>query len=312
MNIGLDIMGGDYAPDSTIKGAILAKKSVSEDCFIHLVGDKTIIAEKLEKEGGSQSDFIIHHASETIQMGEQPTKAFTRKMDSSISVGFKLLKEGTIDAFGSVGNTGAMLVGAMYTVRAIPGVIRPGITTVIPKENGEVGLLLDVGTNADCKPDVLFQFAILGSLLAKHVYGMSDPKVGLLNIGEEEEKGNLVTQSAYQLMNGATEFNFIGNVEGRDLFNEKADVIVCDGFTGNVVLKEIEAFYTLIKKRGIDDEYFNRLNYENYGGTPILGVNSNVIIGHGISSPLAIKNMLLLSRDVVEAQLSEKIQNAFN
>ncbi len=312
MNIGLDIMGGDYAPDSTIKGAILAIESVSEECGIHLIGDESVIKSKLAEKGSDPSDFTIHHASEVIEMGEQPTKAITKKTDSSIAVGFRLLKEGKIDAFASVGNTGAMLVGAMYTVRSIPGVIRPGITTVIPKENGEVGLLLDVGTNADCKPDVLFQFAILGSLLANHVYGMNNPKVGLLNIGEEEEKGNLVTQSAHQLMKGTTEFNFIGNVEGRDLFNEKADVIVCDGFTGNVVLKEIEAFYSLIKKRNIQDEYFDRLNYENYGGTPILGVNSNVIIGHGISSPKAIKNMLLLSRDVVKARLTEKIQNAFN
>ena len=170
---------------------------------------------------------------------------------------------------------------------------------------------MDVGTNADCKPDVLYQFGILGSTFAKHIYNIENPKVGLLNIGEEEEKGNLLTQSAHQLMKGSNDFNFIGNIEGRDVFSDAVDVIVCDGFTGNVVLKEAEAFYELTKKRGIQDEYFDRFNYEIYGGTPILGINSNVMIGHGISSPLAIKNMLLLAYDVVENKLSDKIKQAF-
>jgi glycerol-3-phosphate acyltransferase PlsX len=200
----------------------------------------------------------------------------------------------------------------MFTVKAIPGVIRPCITSVMPKPNGGVGLILDVGTNADCKPDVLYQFAVLGSLYAEHVYNIKNPKVGLLNIGEEPEKGNLVTQAAHLLMKDSKDFNFIGNVEGRDLFNESVDVIVCDGFTGNVVLKEAEAFYTMIRKRKIKDEFFDRFNYENYGGTPILGVNSTVMIGHGISNDIAVKNMLLLTKDVVEANLPEKIKHVFN
>ena len=155
--------------------------------------------------------------------------------NSSISMGFKALKEGRIEAFISAGNTGAMLVGSMFTVKAIPGVIRPCITTLLPKENGGVGLMLDVGTNADCKPDVLYQFGILGSICARELYKINNPKVGLLNIGEEPEKGNLVAQAAYQLMKDSKDFNFIGNIEGRDLFNDKADVIVCEGFVGNVV-----------------------------------------------------------------------------
>jgi glycerol-3-phosphate acyltransferase PlsX len=182
----------------------------------------------------------------------------------------------------------------------------------LPKEDGGVGLILDVGTNADCKPDVLYQFGMLGSILAKSVYKIDNPKVGLLNIGEEAEKGNLVSQAAHALMKDSTHFNFIGNVEGRDLFSKSVDVIVCDGFTGNVVLKEAEAFYSLIKRRGRSDEFFDRFNYENYGGTPILGVNSNVLIGHGISNAIAIKNMLLLSKDVILARLPEKIKEAFN
>jgi len=244
-------------------------------------------------------------------MGDHPTKAFSQKPNSSISIGFQLLKEGKIDAFASTGNTGAMLVGSMYTVRAIQGIIRPCITSILPKENGSVGLILDVGSNADCKPDVLYQFGILGSLLAENVYGIKKPKVGLLNIGEEPEKGNLVTQAAYSLMKDSKDFNFIGNIEGRDIFSESVDVIVCDGFTGNVVLKEAEAIYSLIKKRGLSDAYFDRFNYENYGGTPILGINSTVMIGHGISNDIAIKNMILLTKDVVEAGLVQKIKQAF-
>ncbi len=244
-------------------------------------------------------------------MGEHPTKAYSQKPNSSIAIGFKLLKEGSIDAFASSGNTGAMLVGCMFTMKTITGVIRPCITSVVPKFNGGFGIFLDVGINADCKPDVLYQFALLGSMYFKSVYGNDNPKIGLLNIGEEEEKGNLVTQAAHVLMKDSKDFNFIGNVEGRDFFNDKADVIVCDGFTGNVVLKEAESFYQLIKKRGIKDEYFERFNYENYGGMPVLGINGNVIIGHGISNDIASKNMILLSRNVTETGLSEKIKSAF-
>jgi glycerol-3-phosphate acyltransferase PlsX len=244
-------------------------------------------------------------------MGEHPTKAFSQKPNSSIFLGFKHLKEKQIDAFASAGNTGAMLVGSMFTVKAVPGVIRPCITGILPKENGGFGVILDVGTNADCKPDVLYQFGILGSLFAKEVYKIQNPKVGLLNIGEEAEKGNLVSQAAYNLMKDSKDFNFIGNIEGRDLFGDAADVIVCEGFVGNVVLKSAEAFYKLIKTRKRSDDYFDRFNYELYGGTPVLGINSNVLIGHGISSAIAFKNMLLLARDISEAKLDEKIKTVF-
>jgi phosphate acyltransferase len=244
-------------------------------------------------------------------MGEHPTKAFSKKTGSSIAAGFSLLKDKKIDAFASAGNTGAMLVGSIYTVKSVTGVIRPCITSMLPKESGNYNIILDVGANADCKPDVLYQFGILGSLFSKYIFNNENPRVGLLNIGEEEKKGNLLTQAAHELMKDSKDFNFIGNVEGRDIFSEKVDVIVCDGFTGNVVLKEAESFYSLIKKRGIKDEFFDKFNYELYGGTPILGINSNVIIGHGISNGLAIKNMVLLSKDVTEARLSDKIKEAF-
>jgi len=311
MKIGIDIMGGDFAPDATVSGAILAYKELPQNVRLVLIGDKEQIISSLTEKGADSNNFDIVHASEVISMGEHPTKAFTQKPNSSISIGFHLLKEGKIDGFASNGNTGAMLVGSMFSVKTISGVIRPCITSLLPKENGETGLILDVGINADCKPDVLYQFAILGSLFAEHVYGIKKPKVGLLNIGEEPEKGNLVSQATHSLMKDTKDFNFIGNVEGRDIFNDLADVIVCDGFTGNVVLKQAEALYTMIKKRGLSDAYFDRFNYENYGGTPVLGINSTVMIGHGISNDIAVKNMLLLTKDIVEAKLSDKIKQAF-
>lgn len=313
MKIGIDAMGGDFAPKAVISGAILAQKEFNSSSIrIVLVGDEKVIQQTILEEGGNATQFDIVHAPDVIGMGEHPTKALSHKPQSSIAVGFSLLKQGKIDSFASAGNTGSMLVGSMFSVKSIAGVIRPCITSVLPKEDGGVGLILDVGTNADCKPDVLYQFGMLGSILAKSVYKIDNPKVGLLNIGEEAEKGNLVSQAAHALMKDSTHFNFIGNVEGRDLFSKSVDVIVCDGFTGNVVLKEAEAFYTLIKRRGRSDEFFDRFNYENYGGTPILGVNSNVLIGHGISNAIAIKNMLLLSKDVILAKLPEKIKEAFN
>lgn len=304
-------MGGDFAPGATVSGAILAHNELPADVSIVLIGDKDQIIPLLEAKGAKPSDFEIVHTTEVISMGEHPTKAFTQKPNSTIGLGFKMLKEGSLDAFASTGNTGAMLVGSMYTVKAIAGVIRPCITSVLPKEEGGFSLILDVGTNADCKPDVLYQFGILGSLYAEHVHNINTPKVGLLNIGEEPEKGNLVSQATHNLMKDSKDFNFIGNIEGRDLFDGKADVIVCDGFTGNIVLKEAEAFYALMRKRGLLDDYFHRFNYEIYGGTPVLGVNGTVMIGHGISNDVAIKNMLLLSREVTEAKLPEKIKQAF-
>jgi glycerol-3-phosphate acyltransferase PlsX len=311
MKIGIDISGGDFAPEAPLAGVALAYDALPAGVRLVLIGDQEQIANGLAAIKFDAGRVDIVHAPEVIGMDEHPVKAFSQKPNSTISVGYKLLKEGRLDAFASCGNTGAMLVGAMYTVKAISGVIRPCITTALPKEEGGFNLLLDVGSNADCKPDVLYQFGILGKLYAQHVFGIADPKVGLLNIGEEPEKGNLVSQAAHTLMKDSRDFTFTGNVEGRDLFSDKADVIVCEGFTGNVVLKFAESFYSALHKRNIDDPYFNRFNYEIYGGTPILGINGNAIIGHGISSPEAIKNMLLLARDVAEAKLPEKIKQAF-
>ena len=245
-------------------------------------------------------------------MGEHPTKAFKSKPNSSIAIGFEYLAKGKIDGFASAGNTGAMFVGGFYSVKAITGILRPAISTLIPREDGGVTVLLDVGANADCKPDVLYQFGILGSLFSEHVCGIKQPKVSLLNLGEEKTKGNMLTQASYSMMEDNPDYNFIGNIEGRDIFDSETDVIVCDGFTGNIVLKEAEGIYSIMEKRGLLDDYFKRFNYENYGGTPILGLNKTVIIGHGISNEIAIKNMITLTKDVVEADLENKIKNNLN
>jgi glycerol-3-phosphate acyltransferase PlsX len=312
VKFGLDIMGGDFAPEATVLGAIEALEHLVEDDTVVLIGDESKILEILNRENVSPDLFELVHAPEIITSEDHPARALVKKPNSSISVGFKLLKEGKLDSFASTGNSGAMLVGSMHVIRTIPGVIRPSIMSKIPKENGGSSIVLDVGINADCKPDVLYQFGVIGSLYAQYAEGIENPRVGLLNIGEEKEKGNLLTQATYRMMAETNEFNFVGNVEGRALYEDKADVIVCDGFTGNVVLKQAESLYEVAQRRGVMDEYFERFNYAIYGGTPVLGVNANVLIGHGISSPMAIKNMIIASKTVTLANLPSKIKQAFN
>lgn len=313
MKIGVDAMGGDFAPDVVISGAILAQKQLLPDQKIVFFGNKELIEELLKKADANPLDFDIIHSTEVIGMADHPAKAFQKKPDSSIAKGFMALASGKIDGFAGAGSTGAMLVGAMYTIKTIPGIIRPAIAGFIPVNGNKVNLLLDVGVNPDCRPDVLYQYGILGSLYAKLVFNVENPRVALLNIGEEEEKGNLVSKSAYELMKDNKDFTFTGNIEGHQLFsNAKADVIVCDGFVGNVVLKQAEAFYHLYKKMNCENAYMERFNAENYGGTPILGVNSPVIIGHGASNPKAIMNMILQTREVIGSGLCLKIKEALN
>jgi len=310
MKIGLDVLGGDFAPNATMHGAILALKELPSTDKIVLIGDKENINSFLKEENISPSKFEIVDAPDLIEMDESPTKALVNKPNSSISTGFRLLKHKEINSFASAGSSGAMLVGAIYSVGNIQGIIRPSSPAYIAKENGGISILIDVGTNPDAKPDVMYQFGLLGSLFAEHVYHTKNPRVGLLNIGTEEKKGSLTSQSAFQLMKESKDYNFIGNVEGRELFRDNVDVIVCDGFVGNIVLKQIEAMYRVMVKRGIKDTYLDRFNYEIYGGTPILGVNGNVVVGHGISNSIAIKNMILLSREINEAKLPSRIKHA--
>jgi glycerol-3-phosphate acyltransferase PlsX len=311
MRIGLDVMGGDFAPESIIEGAVDSLKHLSVDETLVLIGDESFILNKLNEMQIEPSLFEIVHTSQVIEMADHPAKAFSQKKDSSIAVGYGMLKNEALDGFCSAGNTGAMLVGASYTVNMIPGVLRPALVTVLPCVDDRDSVILDVGLNPDCKPDVFLQYGILGSIYAKYVLGTDNPTVGLLNIGEEETKGTPAVKAAYELMKDYPGLNFVGNIEGNALFRETmTDVIVCDGFVGNVILKMGEAFHHLYKIRNLKDAYFDRLDWENIGGTPIVGINANVVIGHGISKRKAIMNMVLQTRGVVHANLAQKIKEA--
>lgn len=313
MNIAIDMMGGDFAPLEAVKGLQLYMNGNAGPATIFCVGDEEQLRKLLDEHQVISPNIHVVHAPEVIGYNEHPTKALKEKPKSSISVGFHLLATGKADAFISAGNTGAMLVGAMFSIKAIEGVQRPTIATVMPKIEGKTGLLVDVGLNADCKPEHLDQFAILGSLYAKNILGIDEPKVGLLNVGEEEGKGNALAQATYPLLKENKQVNFIGNIEGRDIFNDKADVMVCDGFTGNVVLKMAESFYEIARHRNFHtDEYLQRFHYENYGGTPVLGVAKPVIIGHGISTATAFWNMIRLAERMIETDVCEQMKKSFS
>ncbi len=311
MRIGVDIFGGDFAPEATVQGSILAYEELKDKARLVLFGDQDLIYDFCRKADFDPSAFDIVHTTNYIGMDEYPAKSFKEKPDASIVLGFKHLGAGKIDGFGSAGNTGAMLVGAMHIVKSVPGVIRPCIAAPIPKDSDKPTLVLDAGINPDSKPDVLYQYGILGSLYAELVYQIEKPRVALFNIGAEEEKGNLLTKATYQAMKGTKDFNFIGNVEGTDLFSNDVDVIVCDGFVGNTILKSAEGFHKLIRKKQVKDPFFDRFDFTNYGGTPVLGINAPAIIAHGISDKKAIKNMILHTTSVVEAGLTQKIKQAF-
>lgn len=311
MNIGLDMMGGDFAPLEAVKGIAQYLSAPQPGISLTLIGDQAQIEQLLQQFAVDPTGIHIVHSDQVIEMHEHPTKALKEKQRSSIAIGFHLLASGKIDAFISAGNTGAMMVGALFSIKAIEGVSRPTIGAYIPRENGSLGLLLDAGINADCKPENLNQFAILGSLFAEHILGIEKPRVGLVNIGEEEGKGNLLAQAAYPLLKENTLINFAGNIEGRDILMDKSDVMVCEGFTGNVVLKMAESVYDIVKRRGIEDEHFERFNFEVYGGVPVLGVAKPVIIGHGISHAVAFKNMIAIAQRMIEKDLLKKMQDAF-
>lgn len=310
MVIGIDMMGGDYAPDEAVKGvkAYLAAAPTAKLC---LVGNRSQLLPLLNAAEISEDKIDVVHAATVIGMHEHPTRALKEKPDSSISVGFGLLAKNKIDAFVSAGNTGAMLVGTHFSIKPLEGVLRPTISTIIPKRNGRTGLLLDVGLNADCKPEQLNQFALMGTIYAREILGIENPTVGLLNVGEEEGKGNQLAQATYPLLKANTQLNFIGNIEGRDVLDEKADVMVCDGFTGNIILKMAESIYKISRAEKINNDYFNRFNFEDYGGTPILGVAKPVIIGHGISGEKAFLNMLRLAEKMIQKDVMGTLQKSF-
>lgn len=303
------MMGGDFAPLESVKGSLQYLQLENSPANLVLIGDQVNLNPLIKEHQLPASRIKVVHAEQVIDMHEHPTKALKEKPQSSIAIGFHLLAKGKIDAFISAGNTGAMLVGALFSIKAIEGVLRPTISTIIPKENGGTGLLLDVGLNADCKPEQLNQFAVMGSVFAQTILGIDNPKVGLMNVGEEEGKGNILCQATYPLLKENSHINFVGNVEGRDVFVDKADVMVCEGFTGNIILKLAESLYDITQRKKIQHEYFDRFNFENYGGTPVLGVNKPVIIGHGISQSKSFKNMIVLAQKMIEKNVMQRMKD---
>ena len=309
MRIGIDMMGGDYAPGSTIHGAILARESLPGDVEIVLVGNKDSMTRYSEEHQLDVSGLSVLHTEDSVGMEDHPLKAFKEKPRAGLFLGQRLLVDGSLDGFCSAGNTGAMMVGAMQIITSIPGIIRPAIAATIPNVEGTQSVILDVGLNPDARPDVLYQYGSIGTIYSNLVHRIVDPAVALLNVGIEESKGNMVTRSAYQLMKESSTYNFIGNIEANEMFvSTRADVLVTDGFIGNMMLKQAEAFYKVVSMKSVGNGYFELFNFENFGGTPVLGVNASLLIGHGISNDKAIKNMLLHTADVVGAGLVNRIK----
>jgi len=313
MRIGVDAMGGDYAPLHIVMGAILALDKLLPNSEIVLFGNERKIKEICHSQHIDSDRFMIVPSSQVVEMWEHPVKAFQQKPDSSIAAGFMALQKGEIDSFAGAGSTGAMLMGAQSILKTIKGVTRPCISAEFPVQTGGSALLLDVGLNADCRPDNLLEFGILGSTYMRHIFGIPHPRVALLNIGEESEKGSLFTREAFKLMEGNPHYHFVGNIEATQLFTGTiADVIVTDGFVGNIVIKQAEGMFQLLKDFGFGNAFFERFDYEVYGGTPILGVNAPVITGHGASSPRAIMHMILKSEATFKAGLIPKIKKAIS
>ena len=315
IRIGLDAMGGDLAPEVAVKGAVMALESLDSNSRIVLYGDAEAIRALLAEEGVAEERFDIVATSEVIEMGDHPVRAFQQKRNSSIVVGFQHLAEAKIDGFASAGSTGAMMVGSTQVVRMLEGVIRPAISTVVPTSVGRPVMLLDVGLNVDCRPDVLEQYALIGSIYAESVLGIERPRVALLNIGAESTKGNLQTKAAYELMQLGAEagsYNFVGNVEASQIFTSKvADVVVCDGFVGNTILKLTEGLYSINREAGIENGFWEGVNYENIGGTPVLGINAPVVIGHGKSTAEAVKSMILSTEQAISSNIVARLSEAF-
>jgi glycerol-3-phosphate acyltransferase PlsX len=328
IKIAVDAMGGDYAPENVIEGAIMALRESNNRFEIVFVGDEKKIKNELRKYDTIGLNYSIVDAPQVIGMDDIPTVALRRKKNSSIVVGMKLHSDGEVDAFASAGNTGAVLTAATFILGRLEGISRPTIGSVFPTESGRKSIMLDVGANVDCKPNHLFEFAIMGSIYSSEILGQKNPKVALLNIGEESTKGGDVVLQAYQLLS-ESKLNFVGNVEGRDILLGKADVIVCDGFVGNIVLKFAESVLGVLKRKLRNyamRNIFRRLtfgllarglrkalkefDYQEYGGVPFLGVNGVAIIGHGSSTAVAIKNMIYRAEETVYRKINQKIKEA--
>lgn len=320
-------MGGDFAPGHEIEGAVLALQGAPDRLDLILVGDEPRLREQWKAKGGGPDAARFVHASQVITMEDPPTAALKQKRDSSLGVGMRLHQEGGADAFVSAGNTGAVLSAATLILGRVEGVSRPTIGTFIPAEKG-VCLLVDAGTNVDCRAQHLYQFGIMGSIYYQRVVGKDKPTVALLNVGEERLKGTEVVLEAYRMLEGSA-VNFVGNVEGRDILKAKADVVVCDGFVGNIVLKFGESVPSFLKtmlksaaERSLVDKFalgvargamrraLKVLDPNEHGGVPVLGVNGVAIIGHGSASPVGIKNMILRAVEVAQSGLNRHIASA--
>lgn len=325
MRIALDGMGGDKAPQVNVEGAILAAREM--DLELVLVGDEAAIREELAKYEIGELRISLEGASEVIGMDESPISAMRRKKDSSIVKAIGLLREEKVEAVVSAGNTGATVAAAKIYLATIPGVDRAAIATLMPTPAGP-SVLLDAGANVDSRPKNLYQFAIMGSIYAEYILGKAEPRVGLLSIGHEKSKGNELTKEVYRLLKGSS-LNFVGNVEGRDIFSGQVEVIVCDGFIGNVVLKACESLAETLESslrqelgRGLWTrlgvllsnkayrDFQRKVDYAERGGAPLLGVEGVCIISHGSSSPKAIKNALKVASEFVKYQVNKHIEKA--
>lgn len=334
LKIAVDAMGGDFAPVSEVEGALEATRDL--DVGVILVGQTEKIQSELDKhrhtraQGGASwpnSRIEIVDAQEVITMNDPVANAVRRKRNSSIRVAAKLVRDGAAQALVSAGNTGAVMMTAKLVIGTLPKVDRPALAAVLPTLTGHGTVILDVGANAECKPKHLYEFAVMGALYSSVIVGVHKPRVGILSIGEEEAKGNDLTKEAFKLLKHSP-LNFIGNVEGRDMYTGQADVIVCDGFTGNVALKVSEGVFefmmSLLKKeltsslqtkagailsRPAFQKFKKRLDYAEYGGAPLLGINGVTVICHGRSTPKAIRNAIAVAREYCNGDISTKIED---
>ncbi|CAN5489512.1 phosphate acyltransferase PlsX [soil metagenome] len=325
IRVVVDAMGGDFGPVNEVAGSILAVKEKPEHIEIILTGKEDLLKKELSRNSYSGESIKIVNADEVITMEDSPTEAFKSKPNSSLNVGLDLLKKNEADAFISAGNTGAVLAASTLKLGRIKGVSRPTIGSIFPTDTGRKTMVFDVGASVDCRPQHLLEYAIMGSIYMNYIFKVDKPKIGLLNVGEEKSKGNELTIQTYELLERSG-LNFIGNIEGRDVLKAKADVVVCDGFVGNVILKFAESVLDVLRtkfKMYADQSLFKKImvglsyktlkavikdfDYQEYGGVPLLGVNGVSIIGHGKSSPLAIKNMIFKGEEVVRSGVNAKI-----
>ncbi|MBV9406494.1 MAG: phosphate acyltransferase PlsX [Acidobacteriaceae bacterium] len=325
ITVALDAMGGDHFPRPEVEGAVQAAKAF--DVKVILVGREEIVRKELARyEGWESLEIEIRHASEQITMEDSAGKAVRSKKDSSIRVASRLVRDGVAQGFVSAGNTGAVMATAKMTQGMLHGVDRPALASAFPTLNGKAAVMLDVGANVDCSPNMLAQFAVMGNAYSRVIFRTARPRVGLLSIGEEEHKGNTLTRDAYPLLKSLEHLNFIGNVEGRDVYTGHVDVIVCDGFVGNVALKTSEGLVEVIGKllkqslhasvtrkvgaylaRGAFNEFKKRVDYSEYGGAPLLGLNGICVICHGRSNAKAIRNAIRVAKEFAEGKINERI-----